>query len=139
MTPPAFTARARSGREISIHKTGAQRTAARRAGASAVLLVALGSLPALATDAALKLHQGDIFTDPVGSMMDVSIINGTAATIGSAVVTCAFTAKGKNVGSASTTIFNIVAGAKGEDQVHLMGAVADAATCTIGAVTPATN
>ncbi|WP_250152255.1 hypothetical protein [Ancylobacter radicis] len=107
--------------------------------APATLLLVLAALPALAADPALKLHQGDIFTDPVGSVMQVSITNGTAATIGSAVVTCAFTAKGKAAGSASTTIFNIVAGAKGEDQVHLMGASADAASCTITATTPATN
>lgn len=105
----------------------------------AALLLTLAALPAQAADPALKLHQGDIFTDPVGSVMGVSITNGTNATIGSAVVTCAFTAKGKAAGSASTTIFNIVPGDKGQDQVHLMGASADAATCSITATTPAGN
>lgn len=108
-------------------------------GVLALGALALGVLPATAADPALKLHQGDIFTDPVGSVMQVAITNGTAATIGSAVVTCAFTAKGQAAGTASTTIFNIVPGAKGEDQVHLMGATADAATCAISATTPAGN
>lgn len=117
----------------------APRPASRSAGVALAGAVALMATlaPAHAADAALKLEQGDIFTDPVGSVMDVAVVNGTAATLGSAVVTCAFTAKGKAVGSASTTIFNIVPGAKGRDRVQLMGAAADAATCTIASTTPA--
>ena len=92
---------------------------------------------ALAANPALTLVQGDIFTDPVGTVIGVSVTNGTSATIGSAVVTCAFTAKGKPVGSSRTTIYNIVAGDKGQDQVHLMGAAADAAECSISSTTPA--
>jgi len=108
-------------------------------------LAALGLAPVLApalapaATPALTLTQGDIFTDPVGTMIRVTIANGTSATIGSAVVTCAFTAKGQPVGSASTTIYNIVPGDKGQDQVHLMGAAADHAACAISATTPAGN
>lgn len=91
---------------------------------------------ALAANTALTLAQGDIFTDPVGTVIGVSVTNGTSATVGSTVVTCAFTAKGKPVGSSSTTIYNIVAGDKGQDQVHLMGAAADAAQCSISSTTP---
>lgn len=91
---------------------------------------------ALAANTALTLAQGDIFTDPVGTVIGVSVTNGTSATVGSAVVTCAFTAKGKPVGSSSTTIYNIVAGDKGQDQVHLMGAAADAAQCSISSTMP---
>lgn len=91
---------------------------------------------ALAANPALTLAQGDIFNDPVGTVIGVSVTNGTSATVGSAVVTCAFTAKGKPVGSSSTTIYNIVAGDKGQDQVHLMGAAADAAQCAISSTTP---
>ncbi|MGA0563281.1 hypothetical protein ACO2RV_12620 [Ancylobacter sp. VNQ12] len=90
----------------------------------------------LAADPALTLTQGDIFTDPVGTVIGVAVTNGSSATLGSAVVTCAFTAKGKPVGSSSTTIYNIVAGAKGQDQVHLMGAAADGAQCSISSTTP---
>lgn len=103
--------------------------------ALATLALAAPTL-ALAANPALTLLQGDIFTDPVGTVIGVSVLNGTTATIGSAVVTCAFTAKGKPVGSSSTTIYNIVAGDKGQDQVHLMGATADGAQCAISSTTP---
>ncbi|QIB34337.1 hypothetical protein [Ancylobacter pratisalsi] len=96
--------------------------------ASASLLAA-GSVQA--ADPAIKLHQGDMFTDPVGTVLNVSVTNGTPATLASVEVTCDFTSGGKPAGQASTTIYNIVAGAKGEDQVHLMGPEADAATCAI--------
>lgn len=84
--------------------------------------------------AGLALTQGDIFSDDVGTMIGVSVANNTAATIGSVDVTCSFTAKGKPAGSASTTIYNIVAGATGQDQVRLMGPKADAATCAMTAL-----
>ncbi|MDR6954614.1 hypothetical protein J2X65_003988 [Ancylobacter sp. 3268] len=105
-----------------------------------VLLAAsvAGMVPASA-DPALKLKQGDIFTDPVGSVMGVSVVNEGQTTIGAAVVTCDFTVSGKAVGTASTTIYNIVAGSTGKDQVHLMGSAADAARCTISSTAPAAN
>ena len=105
-----------------------------------LVLAAFGvcTVPALA-DPALKLKQGDIFTDPVGSVMGVSVANEGQTTIGAAVVTCDFTVSGKAVGTASTTIYNIVAGSTGKDQVHLMGSAADAARCAISSTAPAAN
>ncbi|MFD2140597.1 hypothetical protein [Ancylobacter oerskovii] len=93
----------------------------------------------MAADSALKVKHGDIFTDPVGSVMDVSVVNEGQATVGAAVVTCDFTASGKAVGTASTTIYNIVGGSTGKDQVHLMGSAADAARCAISSTAPAAN
>ena len=97
----------------------------------AVGALALLAGSAAAADSGLKLEQGDIFTNDVGTVMGVSVVNNTSATVGSVAVSCAFTLKGDPVGSASTTLYNIVAGAKGQDQVHLLGPKADAATCSI--------
>lgn len=102
-------------------------------------LAGLAPVAALAAEPPLTLSQGDIFSDPVGSVMAVSVTNGGTATVGAAVVTCEFTAAGKPAGTASTTIYNIVPGAKGQDQVHLMGARADTASCAISSTAPATN
>lgn len=107
----------------------------------AALLLAGAALPAGAQEASaqqadpkfpgLVLSHGDIFTNDVGTVMGVSVVNNTAATVGAVGVICAFTIGGKPAGSAATTIYNIVAGEKGQDQVHLMGPKADAATCAI--------
>lgn len=102
-------------------------------------IASAGTTMARAAVADLRLEHGKVFTNDVGSVMAVSIVNGTTSTVGSAVVTCSFTANGQPVGSADTTIFNIVAGEKGQDQVHLMGPKADAATCSITSTTPAGN
>lgn len=96
----------------------------------------LAATMALADDAGLKLDQGDLFTNDVGTVLNVAVVNNTANTVGSVGVNCAFTAKGKSVGSAGTIIFNIVAGEKGQDQVHLLGPKADAATCSLTGTTP---
>lgn len=105
---------------------------------SLLALLAL-SCSSNAGDPTLKLKIGDIFTDPVGSVMNVSVLNEGTAVVGAAVVTCQFTAAGKPVGTASTTIYNIVAGSSGKDQVHLMGTAADAANCVISSTAPAAN
>ncbi|MCK0207149.1 hypothetical protein MWN33_03785 [Starkeya koreensis] len=108
----------------------------------ATILAALLAAPlsgagaALADDAGLKLVQGDLFTNDVGSVLNVAVVNDTPNTVGSVGVQCAFTAKGKPVGSAGVIIFNIVAGEKGQDQVHLLGPKADGATCSITGTTP---
>ena len=98
-----------------------------------------GTESALAADPALQLQQGDIFSDPIGSVVGVTVTNTGSAAIGSVLVTCSFTAGGKPAGSANTTIYNIVAGANGQDQVHLMGAKADKASCALGATTAPLN
>ncbi len=104
--------------------------------AAATMLAGGGLRPALA-DAAPALSQGDVYTDAVGSVVEVSVRNAGTGTIASAVVTCDFTAAGKSAGSASTTIFNVVPGTKATDQVHLIGARADKAACSLGAVSTA--
>lgn len=110
---------------------------------AAVLLP--GAMPAAlaqagdARFAGLSLTQGDIFTNDVGTVMGVTVANNTAATVGSVTVQCSFTAKGKPAGSAGTTIYNIVAGATGQDRVNLMGPKADAASCTITSIGPPLN
>lgn len=98
--------------------------------------VTAGVATAQPADSGLTLTQGDIFTNDVGTVIGVSVTNHTSTTVGSVGVTCAFTVKGAPAGSASTTIFNIVAGEKGQDQVHLMGPKADAATCSITSTAP---
>ncbi len=106
-------------------------------------LLALVAMPVLgsaqAADPALQLQQGDIFSDPIGSVVGITVTNTGSTAIGSVQVTCSFTTGGKPAGSASTTLYNIVAGANGQDQVHLMGAKADAAACTLGATTAPLN
>jgi len=107
--------------------------------ATLVSATLLAATAALADDAGLKLEQGDLFTNDVGTVLNVAVVNNTPNTVGSVGVNCAFTAKGAAVGSAGTIIFNIVAGAKGQDQVHLLGPKADAATCSITGTTPPLN
>ncbi|ADH91629.1 conserved hypothetical protein [Ancylobacter novellus DSM 506] len=107
--------------------------------AFALLAVSTLATAAYTAETGLTLQQGDIFTNDVGTVMAVSVVNGTANTVGSVAVNCAFTAGGKAVGSAGTTIYNVVAGEKGQDQVHLMGAKADAASCTITSTTAPAN
>lgn len=99
----------------------------------------LFACPAQADDGALTLSQGEIFTDDVGSVIGVAIANGGAVAIESVDVTCSFSARGKSAGSASTTLFNLLPGARGEDQVHMMGTRADEAACRISATKPAVN
>jgi hypothetical protein len=92
---------------------------------------------ALADNTALTLSQGDLNSDDIGTVIDVAIVNDGAVTFDSAVVTCSFTAKGKETGSASTTLFNLLPGSKGQDQVHMLGPRSDKAACRISATTPA--
>ncbi|MBS7539546.1 hypothetical protein [Ancylobacter lacus] len=103
--------------------------------AAAVLLAGAGVRPARADGATLT--QGDVYTDAVGSVVEVSVRNTGTGTIASAVVTCAFTTAGKPAGSAGTTIYNVVSGTKGTDQIHLIGVRADKAACSLGAVSTA--
>lgn len=96
----------------------------------------LSMVAAHAADAGLVLTQGEVHTDPVGTVIAVTIQNNGTQTVGSAVVSCEFTVRGKAAGSAATTIYNVLPGGNGADQVHMMGVNADAATCRIGATTP---
>ncbi len=97
-----------------------------------------GAAAALAADPALVLSQGGVHTDPVGTVIAVTVQNNGAQAIGSALVTCEFTAGGKVAGSASTTIYNILPGGNGADQVHMMGVDAQSAACRIASTAAAT-
>lgn len=101
-------------------------------------LTVLGAGPALAADPALVLSQGGVHSDPVGTVIEVTIQNNGTAPVGSAVVTCDFTAGGKVAGSASTTIYNILPGGNGTDQVHMMGVTAQSAACRIASTAAST-
>lgn len=104
-------------------------------GAAPVALAQAGD----ARFAGLSLTHGDLFTNDVGTVMGVTVANNTAATVGSVTVECSFATNGKPAGSAGTTIYNIVAGATGQDRVNLMGPKADAASCAITAIGPPLN
>ena len=94
--------------------------------------LATACAPAVAADAGLALVQGKVYSDAVGSVVDVALTNGGAQPVGSAVVTCRFTGRGgQALGAANTSLFNILPGQTGTDQVHLMGAAADKAECTV--------
>ena len=92
---------------------------------------------ALADNTSLTLSQGEINSDDVGTVIDVAIVNDGAVTFDSAVVTCNFTSRGKETGSASTTLFNLLPGSKGQDQVHMLGPRSDKAACRISSTKPA--
>lgn len=91
---------------------------------------------ALADSTALTLSQGEVNSDDVGTIIDVAIVNDGTSTFDSAVVTCSFSARGRETGSASTTLFNLLPGSKGQDQVHMLGPRSDKAVCRISATTP---
>lgn len=104
-----------------------------------LLLSGLLAAAAAHADPALQLSQGEIFSDPVGSVIEVTLQNGGTGTVVAAVVTCAFAAGGRALGSASTTLYNVLPGEKDTDQVHMMGAKADVASCQISSVSPSQN
>ncbi|MFG1378063.1 hypothetical protein [Xanthobacter autotrophicus] len=88
--------------------------------------------PALAQTAALQLTTGKVITDPAGAFISVSVKNGTTAPISEAYVACEFFAGNRALGKSSTTLFSIVPGVTGSDQVRLLGGTsANRATCTI--------
>lgn len=98
-------------------------------GFTALLLCVAGV--AVADVAGLTLTQGDIFTNPVGTVMDVSVANGGTATVAAVEVTCTFSSAGKPVGTASSVIYNITPGGTGDGRIQLMGAAGNSATCTL--------
>ena len=94
--------------------------------------VAGGAAPASAQTAALQLTTGKVVTDPAGAFISVSVKNGTAAPIAEAYVACEFFAGSRALGKSSTTLFSIVPGVTGTDQVRLLGGTsANRATCAI--------
>ncbi|MFT0858575.1 hypothetical protein [Ancylobacter sp. G4_0304] len=89
---------------------------------------------AVADVSGLTLTQGDIFADPVGTVMDVSVANSGTATVAAVQVTCTFSEGGKPAGTVSTILYNITAGGTGDGRMQLMGTSAHSATCTLADV-----
>ncbi|MFG1373490.1 hypothetical protein V5F32_15050 [Xanthobacter oligotrophicus] len=84
------------------------------------------------SSAALQLTTGKVITDPAGAFISVSVKNGTPAPISEAYVACEFFAGNRALGKSSTTLFSIVPGVTGTDQVRLLGGTsANRATCSI--------
>ncbi|MDI4657188.1 hypothetical protein [Xanthobacter autotrophicus] len=84
------------------------------------------------SSAALQLTTGKVITDPAGAFISVSVKNGTTALVSEAYVACAFFAGNRALGKSSTTLFSIVPGVTGTDQVRLLGGTsANRATCAI--------
>ncbi|MDQ0503791.1 hypothetical protein [Xanthobacter agilis] len=101
--------------------------------ACAVAFPLLSSGAALAAvPEGLKLTSGPVRTDPAGAFVSVGVANTTTTIFGQIVVTCTFTGGGQTLGTSSTTLFSVVGGTTGNDQVRLIGATsATAATCEI--------
>lgn len=102
----------------------------------AVLLCASAAsaftVPAFADTANLQLTPGKVFTDAAGAYVSVAVKNTGPATVAEAYVTCSFFAGSRSLGKASTTVFSIVSGVTGTDQVRLLGGnSANKATCAI--------
>lgn len=96
-----------------------------------LLAAGAGAAPAAAPDG-LRLAAGQVRTDAAGAFVSVAVENGTQKEFGQIVVTCAFTGGGKALGNSATTLFSVVGGTTGNDQVRLLGATsATAATCEI--------
>ncbi|MDI4664569.1 hypothetical protein K9U40_09565 [Xanthobacter autotrophicus] len=88
--------------------------------------------PAWAQSSTLQLTTGKVITDPAGAFISVSVKNSGAATVSEAYVACEFFAGSRALGKSSTTLFSIVSGVTGTDQVRLLGGTsANRATCAI--------
>lgn len=103
--------------------------------ATTVLLACAGLVPAglaLADPAGLVLTQGKVRTDPAGAFVDVAVKNAGAAAVDRVAVRCEFFAQKTALGTSATTLFALVPGVTGTDQVRLMGATsATDATCAL--------
>ncbi|TCT04746.1 hypothetical protein [Aquabacter spiritensis] len=90
-----------------------------------VAAAAGGGAPALAQTAApaqatLTLAADPVVTDPAGSFVTVRVTNSGASPVAQVKVGCEFFAGGKSLGSSSTTLYAIVPGVTGTDQVRLI-------------------
>lgn len=94
---------------------------------AAVVLAAGG-----AQAAGLELTPGKIYTDAAGAYVSVAVKNTDSYTVSEVYVTCEFFAGNRSLGKASTTLFSIVSGVTGTDQVRFLGGTnATRATCTL--------
>lgn len=102
---------------------------------SAILAAAALAAPApaaLAQPAGLLLTPGKIYTDAAGAYVSVAVKNTGPATVAEAYVSCEFFAGRRSLGKSSTTVFSIVSGVTGTDQVRLLGGTAATrATCAL--------
>jgi len=95
-------------------------------------LLAAGGAAAEGAPAGLTLSTDKLRTDAGGAYISVAVANKTPTTFGQIIVTCAFSAGDKTLGTSSTTLFSVVGGTTGNDQVRLFGATsATAAKCEI--------
>ncbi len=90
--------------------------------------VAASALPACAqaptppAPAGLQLAADSVVTDPAGAFVNVRVKNVGTSVISQIDVGCQFLAKGKLVGTSTTTLYASVPGVTGIGQVRLMGA-----------------
>ncbi|MFG1477050.1 hypothetical protein V5F53_00130 [Xanthobacter sp. V4C-4] len=96
------------------------------------LSLASGGALAAGGPAGLTLSTNTLRTDAAGAFISVAVQNTASTTFGQVVVSCTFTGGGRTLGTSSTTLFSLVGGTTGNDQVRLMGATAaTAAACEI--------
>ncbi|BAF87017.1 conserved hypothetical protein [Azorhizobium caulinodans ORS 571] len=70
----------------------------------------------------LQLQVDKVSTDPAGAFINIRVKNVGTVAISQIDVGCQFLAKGKVIGTSSTTLFASVPGVTGIGQVRLMGA-----------------
>ncbi|MEP9354408.1 hypothetical protein ABLE93_12500 [Xanthobacter sp. KR7-65] len=69
----------------------------------------------------LQLTAAKVYTDAAGAYVSVAVKNTGAKTVSEVFVTCEFFAGKRSLGKSSTTVFSIVGGLTGTDQVRLLG------------------
>lgn len=91
------------------------------------------TLPAGAAAAAgLELTAAAVRTDPAGAYVTVAVKNTGTEVAAQTLVNCTFFANKKALGKSSTTLFAIVPGVTGTDQVRFLGGTsATRAECAI--------
>lgn len=99
---------------------------------SLLALLPAATAPALAQADTLQLSTAKVFADAAGAYVTVAVKNTGTKTVAEVHVTCEFFAGRRSLGKAATTVFSIVGGLTGNDQVRLLGGTgADRATCAI--------
>lgn len=92
------------------------------AAVAAYALPAFAQAPAPAAPAGLQLTADKVLSDPAGAFVTVRVKNAGSAVVSQIDIGCQFLAKGKVVGSSTTTLYASVPGVTGIGQVRLMGA-----------------
>lgn len=89
---------------------------------AAYAVPASAQAPAPAAPAGLQLAADSVVTDPAGAFVNVRVKNVGSTVVSQIDIGCQFLAKGKVVGTSSTTLYASVPGVTGIGQVRLMGA-----------------